>query len=208
LRIVAIADTHGRHNDMSLPSADMLIHAGDISMNGEEAEIVDFINWYEKLTYRYKILIAGNHDFYFEKASDDEIAKIMPENIIYLKDSGAMINGLKIWGSPVTPWFFNWAFNRRRGDPIRRHWDMIPEDTDLLITHGPCFRILDINSGGQHVGCKDLFNRIHELKPMGHVCGHVHEGYGTIEKSGIKFINASVLNAKYELINDPIVFDL
>src|SRR5262249_25680108 len=152
-----------------------------ISMKGEESEIRNFLNWFGGLEYQHKILIAGNHDFYFEKSSDAEIEKIIPSNIIYLKDSGTIINGLKIWGSPVTPWFLDWAFNRRRGDPIRRHWDLIPDDTDILITHGPSFRILDVDNKGQHLGCKDLFNRIQELKLKAHLFGHIHESYGLIE---------------------------
>ena len=208
MRFVTISDTHGKHEDLRLPAGDILIHAGDVSMRGEESEVRTFLNWLETLKYRHKILIAGNHDFYFERESDEQIEKILPLNVVYLKDSGTTINGLKIWGSPVTPWFLNWAFNRRRGDPIRRHWDLIPDDTEILITHGPSFRILDTNEKREHLGCKDLFTRIHEIKPKVHVFGHIHEAYGIIEKSGIKYINASVLNEKYELVNEQIVFDL
>ena len=208
MRLVAIADTHGNHEDLVLPAGDILIHACDVSMRGEEHEITNFLSWFKDLNYRHKILIAGNHDFYFERATYEEIDKILPSNVIYLKDSGTSIDSLNIWGSPITPWFFNWAFNRRRGDPIRRHWDLIPDNTQILITHGPCYRILDTNSEGQHVGCNDLFNRIRYLKLNAHVFGHAHDSYGMIEKFGTKFINASVVNDKYELVNQPIVFDI
>ncbi len=103
---------------------------------------------------------------------------------------------------------FYWAFNRHRGEPIKRHWDLIPSDTDIIITHGPVFRRLDKTTGGEHVGCKDLFNKVQEVKPKIHICGHIHEAYGTIKKSGVQFINASVVNAKYELVNRPIEFEL
>ena len=208
LKFVAIADTHGKHYQLKLPKGDALIHAGDISMKGEESEIIDFLNWFELQDYEFKILIAGNHDFYFERESDEQISKLLPNTIIYLKDSGTIINEYKIWGSPVTPWFFNWAFNRHRGNDIKRHWDLIPGDTDILITHGPMFRTLDKGVKGQHLGCKDLFDKIHEVKPKVHICGHIHEAYGNIEKSGIKFLNASILNEKYEMTNSPIIFEL
>lgn len=208
MKFVTIADTHGKHNDLILPSGDTLIHAGDISMKGKEVEIIDFLNWFDHQNFEYKILIAGNHDFYFERESDQKIKKILPEGVIYLKDSGTRINDIKLWGSPVTPWFFDWAFNRHRGEQIKRHWDLIPGDTDILITHGPIFGTLDSNKKGQHIGCKDLFNKVYEVKPKVHICGHMHEAYGTIDKSGIKFINASVLDDKYELTNEPIVFEL
>ena len=208
MKFVTIADTHGKHNSLTIPSGDILIHAGDISMKGDKKEVEDFLNWFDKQDFKHKILIAGNHDFYFERESDENIQALLPKNIVYLKDSLTTINGLKIWGSPITPWFFNWAFNRHRGEPIKRHWDLIPPDTDILITHGPIFRTLDTNTEGQHVGCKDLFNKVQEIKLKAHICGHIHEAYGTVDMFGTKFINASVLNAKYELTNSPIEFEL
>lgn len=208
MKFVTIADTHSKHKDLTLPLGDVLIHAGDVSMKGDKTEITNFLSWMDSQNFEFKILIAGNHDFYFERESEEQIRKHLPDSIIYLKDSGTVINNYKIWGSPVTPWFFDWAFNRHRGDPINRHWELIPTNTDILITHGPMFRTLDRNNQGQHIGCKDLFNRIQEVKPKVHVCGHIHESYGTINKTGTKFINASVLNEHYELINSPIVFEL
>lgn len=94
----------------------------------------------------------------------------------------------------------------RRTD--KKHWDLIPADTVVLITHGPVFGTLDTNSQGQHVGCKDLLKRVPEVRPKVHICGHIHESYGTAEKSGIRFINASVLNAVCELANRPVEFEL
>jgi Icc-related predicted phosphoesterase len=208
LKFVTISDTHGQHEKLLLPKGDVLIHAGDISMRGDEASIKEFLNWFSHQNYQYKILIAGNHDFYFERASIGEIEKIIPENVIYLNDSGATINNIKIWGSPITPWFFDWAFNRYRGEQIKRHWDLIPSDTDILLTHGPLSGILDSTKKGEHVGCENLLNRVNEIKPRVHICGHIHEAYGTVEKAGIKYINASVLNERYELTNDPIIFEL
>lgn len=177
-------------------------------MKGEEAEIINFLEWFRDQPFAYKILIAGNHDFYFEREPEEQINKIFPPGVIYLRDSGITINKLKIWGSPATPWFFDWAFNRHRGEPIKRHWDLIPADTDVLITHGPVYRTLDTNTKGGHVGCKDLFDTVHEIKPKAHICGHIHEAYGTVDESGIRFINASVPDEKYELKNSPVVFDL
>ena len=208
MKFVAIADTHGRHKGLIMPSGDMLIHAGDISMKGEEDEIVDFLTWFDEQNFKHKVLIAGNHDFYFEREAQEQIEKLLPKNITYLKDSSTTLNEFKIWGSPITPWFFNWAFNRHRGKQIIRHWDLIPPDTDILITHGPIFRTLDKNSEGQHVGCKDLFNKVQEIRPKVHICGHIHESYGIVDNMGIKFINASVVNKNYELTNSPIVFEL
>ena len=208
MKFVAFSDSHCRHHNLRLPKGDILICAGDISYRGKKEEIVDFLEWFKIQKHKYKIFIAGNHDFFFEKAKATEIAKIVPDNIIYLKDSGVEIEGINIWGSPVTPWFFNWAFNRHRGKEIRKHWNLIPENTDLLITHGPVYGYLDQVINEEHVGCKDLLERVKEIKPKVHVCGHVHESYGTIKRGGTQFINCSVLNEMYELVNKPVAFEI
>ena len=208
LKFVAISDTHGRHHSLKLPKGDVLIHAGDITYKGKKSEVEDFLKWFSLQNYTHKIFIAGNHDFFMEKNSSKEIQKLIPENIIYLKDAASEIDGIKIWGSPYTPWFFNWAFNERRGTMISKHWQLIPEHTDVLITHGPVFGILDTVINEQHVGCKDLLQKVTELKPKVHICGHIHESYGSIKKGGTRFINASLLNEAYELVNKPIVFEL
>jgi Predicted phosphoesterases, related to the Icc protein len=208
LKFVAFSDSHSRHHNLRLPKGDVLICAGDISYRGKKEEVVDFLEWFKIQKHKYKIFIAGNHDFFFEKAKATEISKIIPDNIIYLKDSGVEIEGINIWGSPVTPWFFNWAFNRHRGKDIKKHWDLIPENTELLITHGPVYGYLDQVINEENVGCKDLLERVKEVKPKVHVCGHVHESYGSIKRGGVQFINCSVLNELYELVNKPIVFEI
>lgn len=208
MKIVTISDTHGLHRNLVLGSGDMIIHAGDVSSRGKEAEILAFLNWYKELPFTYKIFIAGNHDFFFEKESKEAIAERIPSNIIYLNDSGINIEGINIWGSPITPWFFNWAFNRRRGAEIRAHWDLIPSNTDILVTHGPAYDILDRTTRNESVGCQDLHNKIGEIKPKVHICGHIHEGYGKEEKGGTTFYNASVLDEDYRMKNVPIEFEI
>jgi predicted phosphohydrolase len=209
-KFVCISDTHGFHGaiDSWLPEADCIIHSGDISSRGKEYEIVTFLSWYSQLPYKHKILIAGNHDWFMEK--DPELLKmIMPPNITYLNDSMTIIDGIKIWGSPVQPWFHDWAFNRHRGADIRKHWDLIPEGTDIVVTHGPCYGCGDEeNRNFQNVGCHDLWEKVNIIKPKVCVAGHIHEGYGVTEKSGIKFINASILNEHYHVANKPIVFEI
>ena len=203
-----IADTHSRHRTIRLPKGDVLIHAGDISYRGEKLEVEDFLTWFRKQDFEHKIFIAGNHDFLLEKAKPKEIDNLILDDIIYLNDSSTLVNGYKIWGSPVTPRFFNWAFNRARGEAIRKHWELIPSDTHLLITHGPPYGILDQVANEQHVGCKDLLNKVVEIKPLVHVFGHIHESYGSTKNMGIRFINASQTNESYEVVNKPVVFEL
>lgn len=208
MRFVAISDTHCRHRALKLPKGDVLLHAGDISYRGEKEEVIDFLTWFASTAFAHKIFIAGNHDFFFEREKKTIIEQMLPEGVTYLNDSGIIVNGISVWGSPVTPWYFNWAFNRFRGAVINKHWSLIPNDTQLLMTHGPVFGVLDTVINGRHAGCKDLLRRVQQIKPKVHVCGHIHEGYGIVKKGDTKFINACVLNESYELVNRPVVFDV
>jgi len=207
MKIVAISDTHGLHNQLALPEGDMLIHAGDVSAMGREREVKDFINWFANQPFQHKVFIAGNHDFLFE--NDPELAtSYIPENVIYLNDSGVTIEGLNIWGSPIQPWFFDWAFNRQRGAEIEKHWQLIPDNTDILITHGPPLNIRDLTLSGENVGCESLLNKVQEVKPRYHIFGHIHEAYGVSQQPDTSYINASVVNRNYVVVNSPVLFEV
>ena len=208
MKFVAISDTHCRHYNLKLPKGDVLIHAGDVTYRGRQDEVEDFLKWFREQQFRYKVFIAGNHDFFFQKTKKETLEKMIPREVIYLNDSGVELEGIKLWGSPITPFFFDWAFNRLRGATINKHWKLIPPDTDVLITHGPVFGILDTVMNDRHVGCKDLLKKVKEVKPKVHVCGHIHESYGKIKKNETLFINACILNESYEFINPPLTFQL
>ena len=208
MKIVFISDTHGLHQKLKELSGDIIIHAGDISNRGSVEEINDFLNWFKSLNFDYKVFIAGNHDFHLEQIHEYELEKLIPEDVIYLNDSGTKINDLKIWGSPIQPWFHNWAFNRKRGPQIKKHWDLIPNDTDILVTNGPPLDILDKTINGENVGCVDLLNKIRVVKPIIHVFGHIHEDYGIKIINGTQFLNASVMNEKYIISTAPIIVEI
>ncbi len=209
MKILFISDTHGGHQELiNLPQADILIHSGDISKRGKDCEIEDFVEWLSSLDFQQKIFIAGNHDFYFEDKTIERVQEMLPQNIHYLCDSGIVIEGINIWGSPITPTFLNWAFNRDRGSEIARYWRKIPQNTNILITHGPPFGILDQTISGSNVGCQDLLKRIEQTRPQYHLFGHIHEGYGVHETAHTTFINGCILNENYVIYNQPIVFDI
>lgn len=209
MKIVFISDTHGQHRKLkNLPKADLIIHGGDVSKLGKAHEVEDFIHWFLRLDYAHKIFIAGNHDFYFEDYSRDFIQKKLTSNCHYLSNSGVEIEDVKIWGSPVTPTFFNWAFNVNRGKPIQKYWNMIPSDTDILVTHGPIGGILDRTTSNINAGCDDLLKTVNKVKPKFHLFGHIHEAYGKEKVKETTFVNGSLLNEKYELVNSPVEIDL
>ena len=210
MKITFISDTHGLHNQITndLLGGDMIIHAGDVSNIGTIPQIHEFLGWFSELPYKHKIFIAGNHDFGFEVIRNSrETGIVMPEGVTYLQDESVIIEGIKIYGSPWQPRFYDWAFNVDRGESIARKWSLIPEDVDILVTHGPPYGILDRTDAGLNVGCEDLQFTLRKVHPKIHVFGHIHEGYGMKDYGKTIFINACCLDARYWYNNKPVEFD-
>ncbi len=206
MNITLISDTHGLHDELKLLSGNVLIHAGDITEYGTEEEVMDFLKWFAKQPFHYKIFIAGNHDLFLEECKPTKLKRMIPENIIYLQNSGIQINGVNIWGSPVTPYFLGMAFNERSGKAIKKVWNKIPANTEILITHGPPKGILD-----NGFGCNQLMEQVNKIQPAIHIFGHVHEHYGIQKNGNTKFINAAIVNTlnpmeedEYRIIRGPI----
>jgi Icc-related predicted phosphoesterase len=208
LNTTIISDTHVRHHKLTdnLIGGDLLIHCGDVSSTGNKGEILYFLEWFSELPYRYKVFIAGNHDFFFEREKVSSLNLLSYNNLFYLNDMAITIEGLKIYGSPYQPWFHNWAFNLpRNGEELEHKWSMIPDDTDILITHGPPFGILDKTiRNNENAGCELLRKRVDDIKPLIHTFGHIHEGYGELQTRNTLFINGSNLNEMYQYTNKPI----
>lgn len=207
--LTILSDTHNKHKHVTgdLKGGDILICAGDISSMGYEHEIREFAKWYNGLdNYTTKVFIAGNHDWGFQNNAEKtkEILETY-KDIKYLEDEYlGIIDGsepeIKIWGSPWQPEFYNWAFNLPKGGwELEQKWKDIPDDTDILITHGPAWGMLDDVEGrrGQHLGCELLADRIKQIKPMIHICGHIHSGHGYYYDGHTHYFNASVLNEQY-----------
>lgn len=206
MRIVALSDTHYRHQYVTVPDGDVLVHAGDLTRSGDPAELAEVMRWFARLPHRRKIIIAGNHDWVFDLKSATA-ASLVPAGVTYLQDSGCEIDGVKFWGSPVQPTFLHWAFNRSRGAEIDQHWQKIPPNTDVLITHGPPHGILDL-VGDEHVGCEMLRRRLEVIRPACHIFGHVHCARGSVTHEGTTYINAAICTEAYRPINPPFVVDL
>lgn len=213
-KIITISDTHNRLGQMNIPDGDILLHAGDSTMQGTEDELIKFNQDLGRLPHKHKIVIAGNHDWGFQK--DPAISRALITNATYLEDSFIIVDGLKIYGSPWQPWFYDWAFNLHRGFEIKQKWALIPDDIDVLITHGPPHGILDsvgpnhYNPVKTNVGCEELFKTINSrLKNLKlHVFGHIHPQHGFVKQDGVTFINAASLNDRYQVAHLPIVIDL
>jgi len=233
MRIVCISDTHGLHKIMDninpLPEGDILLHAGDCTNVGKEKEIEDFIYWFQNIKgFDTKIFIAGNHDFGFEHYNGVRHNNEAPwlhhllneenlsqSDVVYLHDNEFVLETpefsrpLKFYGSPWQPEFYNWAFNLpRNGEVLESKWKNIPDDTDILITHGPPHGIRDFTPQGLQVGCELLMFRVEQLNPLVHLFGHIHYAHGAAYIKDTLFVNASICTERYVPSNKPIVIDL
>jgi Icc-related predicted phosphoesterase len=194
-----VADLHGYLPE--IPKCDVLMIGGDLGPATSSYHFDDdraalwlattFTDWLSKVPAKAIVGIAGNHDFYCQINPDAMHA--LPW--IYLCDSGCEIGGSKFWGSPWTPDFMNWAF-MKRDEELAERWALIPEDTDVLITHGPPLGLGDTNIVGRHCGSETLKQwRVNAAKlPDIHFFGHIHEGHG---QAGDDWANVSYVDEQY-----------
>lgn len=208
MKVVCISDTHDLHTEIQVPDGDILIHAGDITTNGAEDAILNFNNWLGKLPHKYKVVTAGNHDYYAE-SQPDKFRKLL-SNAIYLCNESIEIEGIKIWASPhspISPKFGDdGAFVVRRGQEIRKQWQLIPADTDILVTHCPPLGILDKNESGSNEGCDELLNVVqNQIKPRLHIFGHIHHAHGQKRVGPTVYINASIADLQGWLVDSKVI---
>jgi hypothetical protein len=214
-KLVIFGCSHSLHENIKMPAGDVLICTGDFLNGNEEYELIVFLKWLESQPFDNKILIAGNHDSFFQlwPGLAKQLIKDFAPSVNYLEDSGCEIKGIKFWGAPWTPTFKNWFHMRDRGADIKRHWDFIPDDTDVLITHGPAWHILDEAEDGSKVGCYDLKNALYRVRPKLFCHSHVHYSYGTkdlvySDNTKTICINASLLGKENKEIRAPFIIDI
>lgn len=213
MKICIISDVHGKWNTLKLPECDILISCGDYSFRGEQHMVRDFHKWLNKQEAGYIISVQGNHEMWVEQnfSLAKEIAEKECPGVFFIDEGLVEIEDLKIWCSAVTPWFFNWAWNRYPGNDIQRHWDKISLNTEILVTHGPPYGILDLVPDGRHAGCSQLLAKIKELKDLRlHAFGHLHMNNLGKEMivDNVTFVNAAICNEKYEPIQPFYIINL
>lgn len=210
MKIVCMSDIHGQYSkfQFDIPDGDVFVFTGDISQNTlEDLNVKYFNKFLNSLPHKHKVIICGNHDFIFEKKDGHEL--LVGEGIHYLQDEEIIIDGVKFYGSPWQPWFYNWAFNLKRGKALADIWAKIPDDVNILLTHGAPKGILDVAPSGDVTGCEDLMNRVKDLKDLKlHCFGHIHCAYGIEVIEGVTFVNASTCNEEYYPSNPPIVVEI
>ena len=186
ITIVCISDTHNA--TPSIPAGDVLIHAGDLTHHGSLVELQAQLTWLKGLEFRYKIVIAGNHDLILDEAFREKSplrnvgggtkADIEWGGITYLQNQSVILNldtrSLKVYGAPQTPEFGIWAFQY---PPIRDVGSgRIPDDADVVICHGRPLGFCNVDRKGDGY----LLRELRRVKPRLLVSGHIHDGFGEI----------------------------
>ena len=205
--VVLISDTHELENEVDVPDGDILIHCGDWTMFSKSHAAIEAFNvWLGDLPHRHKILVPGNHEAYLE---EDRRRRNLTDNATILIEEAVTLEGLNFYGSPITP-LRGGAFGRSSPADRRRHWARVPDDTHMLISHGPPFGILDRSPGqDEPMGDPELLQRCRELPELRLVCfGHIHGAYGMEEREGVLYVNASLMGLEGELEHQPVALRL
>ncbi len=217
--ICAISDTHNRHQKLTIPPCTFLIHCGDESFQGTKSETKHFAKWFNKQPAKHKIWTPGNHSRNFKRDYPQSLEwmKVHCPDIHVLINEDVILEGLKLWGSPWTPFFCDWAYNGavtpsdaaiRRIPYMQDIWRQIPLDTDVLITHGPPRGILDLNQEGYRQGCCHLLQRLQYVEPRVHIFGHLHGSYGHMTVRNTEYYNVSSCDEDYNCVNPVTVIEL
>lgn len=202
-RLVVISDTHNYHDEIKMPEGDILVHCGDATVMGSIQEITDFTKWWRKQDFEHKFFVAGNHDINWDLYRR-AWANSMVEN---MHGKAQEIMGLKFYGMSWSVLYGQWAFMLPERE-LANQWSNISNDTDVLVTHGPPYGLLDANKQGNSCGSPSLREKVMEIKPKLHCFGHIHESYGHFEHNGIEFVNAAICDAAYDPRHAPMVIDL
>lgn len=211
MKIIVISDTHNKHNNVELPEGDILVHCGDAT--NQKYEFEGFAKWFGSLNYKYKILVAGNHDQMIGRLGYKNTFHFLKNNgVIYLQDSSIEIDGIKFYGSPwVLEYDYRFGEFMCSEEKIKEYWEKIPLDTDVLITHGPAYLIGDLvqqDIWEPNVGSVSLKKRIEELNLKYHLFGHIHDDYGVFNADGYIACNAALINFYNQTMRKPIVIEI
>ncbi len=175
-----MSDTH--NSQPKVPYGDLLVHAGDLTQGGTAREMQTALDWLNGLPHTHKVVIAGNHDMLLDTSKYLEHVggsrSLRWGSINYLEDTSVKLRfpggrNLNVYGSPHTRKHGNWGFQYLPGSDVFS--GMVPDETDILITHMPPIFHLDVDGFGD----VHLLNEVWRAKPKLHVYGHVHEGFGT-----------------------------
>ncbi len=210
IKIIHYSDTHEYNRIFdSAPEANLFIHTGDLTGMGGIPELQEVAEKLQEIQHRYDkmIVIPGNHDWGFQH--HEQFMRQIFKDMVVLINEPYEYEGVKFWGSPITPIFSYWAFMKNADDRYSL-FQQVPEDTKVLLTHGPAYKVLDEvaeihydRSRIDNAGCLHLFDRIQQIKPRLHLFGHIHEGYGHLKFLHTDHVNSSIMDGHYRPVNKP-----
>lgn len=206
MKITTFSDTHMLHENATIPDGDILIFAGDMAVCRTIQDVASFNTFLKNLPHTHKIVVGGNHDHLLSESP--ELGRKLLKDVHYLQDEELILEGIKFYGSPWQPTFNTVAcdaFALPRGKAMQEKWDMIPEDTDILITHVPPCGIMD-EDGGIAQGCSDLLRAVQRIQPRFHIFGHIHNHNGRKTIGPTTFINSNVKGMN-GIIRPALTFD-
>jgi Icc-related predicted phosphoesterase len=220
MKLIAISDVHNRQNKLTIPECDLLIVAGDYTLQGRDSEVKNFCEWLNKQPARHKLIVQGNHEVDVQEDFDNayDIAQEACPGVLFVEHELVIIEGIKIFLSAWTPYFNDWAYNAhrfitdgvtKRNPFIKELWKDIPNDVDIIVTHGPVHGIhdqvyqVDGVTPKERVGCWHLLEKVMQTNAKVHICGHIHSGHGQKEFMGKHFYNVSVCGETYSVDYEP-----
>jgi len=226
LRFVCISDTFGAHTSLTgkMPHGDVLVHTGNFTESSLPQEISSFNAWLSTMPHKHKIVVAGSRDAIFDaeaypytwrRAGHPTCYHISETKSLltactYLEHTSTTVEGMKIFGSPYNCNAFSFAFHALRGAPMKKLWEKIPSDTDVLLTHTAPLGHGDLCVDGRREGCANLLDWVESYRPLLHIFGGVREGAGLTSNDRTMFINACSLGLTYapSAVRKPLVIDL
>lgn len=222
MQVVALSDTHLTHSQLEVPDGDLFLFAGDFESTSI-SRLRAQLDWLQQLPHKYKVFIAGNHDFIFQTTAinliftEYSVHKPLAQSLLqasapglyYLENSGVIINKKLIWGTPNTPSFGSWAFMESEAK-LGRRFQQMPQKLDILISHGPPYGILDKTETGIHAGSSALLEASNLREIKHHLFGHIHPHYEVREQhsESRSWYNVGVTDDQLNVIHKPTIFKL
>ena len=207
MKITMISDTHNNHRDLGTLEGDVLIHCGDMLrlFQDDSNSLADIDEWFGEQQFDLILCIGGNHDHMLQDQANKHFRPF--KNAVYLQDEIYEHQGVVFYGAPWVPELEGHAFFQP-DEVLKQKWAMIPQETDVLITHTPPLGILDQSSRGMRFGCRDLLNELPRVSPKLHCFGHVHNSTGVLEQGETTYVNAASVNSQYSLVKDPLTCEI
>jgi Icc-related predicted phosphoesterase len=191
LRLLHVSDTHGTFPDLDLRGVDVVVHSGDLFRNfsrGGAGEQLRQHDWLEAKAERVAgwlkgvpmLYVPGNHDFLNSDHACSVLSSTAGVRCESLCERSVRLKGLHFYGIPWCPYFGGeWNYETTE-DKIAEAYARVPKDVDVLVSHCPPKRQLDLVPSGENIGSLAAFDWFARrgFAPKVWLFGHAHEAFG------------------------------